>query len=89
MTFIYFEPFRQYKLTVEAVHSSLRQELENSRLSIQIIRSNFDDAWMIVQRIHARLFKNKYSSELDRECIGKLRQVLIEFRFRANLKRVK
>lgn len=89
MTFIYFEPFRQYKLTVEAVHSSLRQELEDSRLSIQIISSNFDDAWMIVQRIHDRLFKNKYSSELDRECIGKLRQVLIEFRFRANLKRVK
>lgn len=84
MTFIYFEPFRQYKLTVEAVHSSLRKELENSRLSIQIIRSNFNDAWMIVQRIHARLFNNKYSSGEDKESIERLRQVLIEFRFRAN-----
>lgn len=87
MAYFYFEPFRQYKLTLLSVTSSLRQELETSNLRIQIIRSNFDDAWMTVQRIHARLFKNKNSSIQDRESIGKLRQILIEFRFRfrANL----
>lgn len=84
MAYFYFEPYRQYKLTVLSVTLSLRQELEDSNLRFQIIRSNFDDAWMIVQRIHARLFKNKNASIQDRENIGKLRQVLIEFRFRAN-----
>ena len=84
MAYFYFEPFRQYKLTLLSVTSSLRQELETSNLRIQIIRSNFDDAWMLVQHIHARLFKDKYSAEQDKKSIGKLRQVLIEFRFRAN-----
>lgn len=84
MAYIYFEPYRQYKLVVASVTSNLRQELESSTLRIQLIRSNFDDAWMIVQRIHARLFKNKNSSIQDRENIGKLRQILIEFRFRTN-----
>lgn len=85
MAYIYFEPYRQYKLVVASVTSNLRQELENSTLRIQLIRSNFDDAWMLVQRIHVRLFKDKYSAEQDKKSIGKLRQVLIEFRFRANL----
>jgi hypothetical protein len=84
MAYIYFEPYRQYKLAVASVTSSLRQELESSNLRYQIIRSNFDDAWMIVQLIHSRLFKNKNASIQDRENIGKLRQILIEFRFRAN-----
>ena len=84
MAYFYFEPYRQYKLVVSSVTTSLRQELENSTLRIQIIRSNFDDAWMIVQRIHSRLFKNKNASIQDREKIGKLRQIVIEFRFRAN-----
>ena len=84
MAYIYFEPYRQYKLAVASVTLNLRHELERSTLRLLLIRSNFDDAWMIVQRIHARLFKNKHSSESDRKSIGQLRQVLIEFRYRAN-----
>jgi hypothetical protein len=84
MRYIYLEPYRQYKLTVESVKPDLRKELEKAALRSQIIQSNFDEAWMTVQRIHVRLFKNKYSSGQDKESIERLRQVLIRFRFRAN-----
>lgn len=87
MAYIYFEPYRQYKLTAESVHPDLRKELESSTLGIQIIRSNFDKAWMILQQIYARLFKNKYSSVQDKESIEILKQVLIKFRFIANYHR--